>query len=118
MPAGLGAAGWMALCFETVMGTYLPPTTAGTVWVPILSESLAYTEDAYYSSQIRQQTVESSREQGYYHVEGDVVMEFDANYLPYLLYASRHSITKSGAGPYTYGFTPSQAGAATTAASG
>lgn len=118
MPAGLGAAGYLALTFETVMGTYLPPTTAGTVFIPILSETLAYTEDAYYSSQIRQQTVESSREQGYYHVEGDVVMEFDANYLPYLLYCSRHNIAKSGAGPYQYLFTPSQAGSATTAASG
>lgn len=118
MPAGLGGAGYLALTFETVVGTYLPPTTAGTVFIPILSETLAYTEDAYYSPQIRQQTIESSREQGYYHVEGDVVMEFDANFAPYLLHCSRHNIAKSGAGPYTYLYTPSQAGSATTAASG
>lgn len=118
MPAGLGGGGYLALTLETAMGTYLPPTTAGTVFVPILSETLNYTEDAYYSPAIKQQTIESSREQGYYHVEGDVVMEVDMDFLIYFLYCSRHTITKSGAGPYTYTFVPSQAGSASTAASG
>lgn len=118
MPAGLGAAGWLAICFETVMGTYLPPTTAGTVWVPIISETLAYNEAAYYSPQIRQQTVFSDRTQGYYSVQGDIVLEFDPNTMPYFLHTGRHNIAKSGAGPYTYGYSPSQAGSSSTAASG
>lgn len=118
MPAGLGGGGYLAFTFETTYGSFLPASTAGTVFIPIISENLHYVEDAYYSPQIRQQTVESSREQGAYHVEGDVVMEADANFLPYLLYCARHSITKGGSAPYTYDFTPSQAGSATTAASG
>lgn len=118
MPAGLGAAGWLAICLETVMGTYLPPTTAGTVWVPILSETLAYSETPYYSEQIRQQTVYSERTQGFYFVQGDIVLEYDANYFPYFLHCGRHNIAKSGAGPYVYDYTPSQAGSSSTAASG
>lgn len=118
MPAGLGAAGWLAVTLETVLGTYLPPTTAGTVWVPILNETLNYTENPYYSPQIRQQTVYSSREQGFYHVEGSVELEFDANFMPYFLHTGRHTIAKSGAGPYVYDYTPSQAGSSSTAASG
>lgn len=118
MPAGLGAAGWININFEAVMGTYLDPSTAGSLWVPILSESLAYTEDKYYSQQIRQQTIDSDVKSGYYHVEGDIVLEADVNYLPYFMHASRHLIAKSGAGPYTYTYTPSTAGSASTAASG
>lgn len=119
MPAGLGGGGYLAVTLETVMGTYLPPSTAGTVFVPIISESLAYTEDKYYSPQIRQQTIVSEVKQSYYHVEGDVVIEADVNYLPYFLHASRHTIAKVGvAAPYEYTYTPSQAGSASTAASG
>jgi hypothetical protein len=119
MPAGLGGGGWLNIVFETAMGTYLPPTTAGSLWVPIISESLHYVEDKYYSEQIRQSTIESDVQSSYYHIEGDVVLEVDMNYMPYFGYASRHSITKTGAGaPFTYDFVPSQAGAASTAASG
>ena len=119
MPAGLGGSGYLAFTFEVAVGTYLPPTTAGTVFMPILSESLHYVEDKYYSEQIRQQTIDSDVKSGYYHIEGDVVMEADANFLPYLLYCSRHSITKTGAAdPWTYDFVPSQAGSTSTAASG
>lgn len=119
MPAGLGGGGWLAIALEDVMGTYVPPTDAGTVWVPILNEALRYTEDKYYSEQIRQQTVDSDVSQSYYHVEGDVVMEVDVNYLPYFMHCSRHSISKTGAvAPFEYAYTPSQAGSASTAASG
>lgn len=114
MPAGLGGGGKLAVAFESTMGTYVAPT----VPVGILSESLVYREDKYYSEQIRQQVMVSDVKQGYYHVEGDVTMEVDATNLPYWLHASRHSIAKSGAGPYTYTYTPSTAGSASTAASG
>jgi hypothetical protein len=114
VPAGLGGGGKVGVGFETVMGTYAVPT----VFVPVLSESLRYMEEKYYSEQIRQQTITSDVKPGYYHVEGDVEMEADPTNLPYWLYASRHNITKSGAGPYQYTFTPSSAGSASTAASG
>jgi hypothetical protein len=120
MPAaGIGGAGYMALTFETVVGTYLPPTTAGTVFIPILSESVDYNEDKYLSEQIRQSTIESEQKPGYYHIAGDVTLEVDTNFLPYILYCSRHVITKTGAGsPWLYKFVPSTAGSTSTAASG
>jgi hypothetical protein len=110
VPAGLGGGGKVGLAFESVMGTYVAPT----VFVPVLSESLAYTEEKYYSEQIRQQTIVSDVKSGYYHVEGDIELEVDPNNIVYWLYASRHTITKTGAGPYEYKFTPSSAGSAST----
>lgn len=119
MPAGLGGAGYLALTLETAMGTYLPPTTAGTVFVPILNESLKYMEDKYYSEAIKQQTIDNDVKPGYYHAEGDISFEVDMNFMPYFLHCSRHAIAKTGAGaPWTYDYTPSQAGSASTAASG
>lgn len=102
--ADIGAHGAVWVGIETAYGTPSDPSAAGVgVWVPVLSEALAYTEpDRYYSEQIRQQTMHSDVKQSYYHVEGDIVMEVDAHYLPYFLYASRHTVTKTGAGPYTY----------------
>jgi Phage tail tube protein len=112
MPAGLGGGGSVGLAFETVMGTYVAPV----VFAPILNESLIYTEEKYYSEQIRQETIHSDVKSGYYHVEGDVQLEVDPNNIIYWLYASRHDIVKSGAGPFTYTYTPSSAGSASTAA--
>lgn len=114
MPPGIGASAALGFAFESVLGTYVPPT----VWIPILEESLVYTEDKYYSPQLRQQVMHSDVLPSYYHVEGDIRLEVDCNYLPYLMYCSRHTITKSGAGPFTYKFTPNTSGASQTAASG
>ena len=111
MPAGLGGGGKVGIAFETTMGTYVPPT----IFVPILSESLRYTEEKYYSEQIRQQTIVSDVKQGYYHVEGDIEMEADPTNLPYWLYASRHTAAKVAGPPIVYTFTPSSAGSASTA---
>jgi hypothetical protein len=117
MPAGLGGGGYLAATHEVTMGTYLPPTTSGTKFIPILEESLQYTEDKYYSPQIRQQVIMSEQEQSYYHIEGDIRLEVDTAFLPYLLHASRFNITKTGAGsPWTYKYVPSVAGSATTGA--
>lgn len=112
MPAGLGGGGSVGLAFETVMGTYVAPV----IYVPILNESLRYTEDKYYSEQLRQQTIVSDVKSSYYHVEGDIELEVDPRDHIYWLYASRHTIAKSGAGPFVYTFTPSSAGSASTAA--
>lgn len=111
MPPGIGASAALGFAFESVLGTYVPPT----VWIPILEESLVYTEDKYYSPQLRQQVTDSDVLPSYYHVEGDVRFEVDVNYLPYFLFCSRHTITSTG-GVYT--FTPNTSGASTTAATG
>lgn len=107
--AGNGAI-WVGL--ETTYGTSVDPTASGVgVWVPIISETLMYTEDKYFSPQIRNSAIASDVEQAPYHVAGDIVMEVDANYLPYFLYASRHTVVKTGTGPYTYTATPTNIGA-------
>lgn len=107
---GANNAVWIGL--ETTYGTPVDPTAAGVgVWMPILDEALVYTESKYYSAQIRQQAVRNSVTPAPYHVEGPLHFEVDVNYLPYLLYASRHTVTKTGAGPYTYAAVPTAKGA-------
>lgn len=115
MPAGIGGGGHVTIALETVNGTFVQPNAAGAIQVPILSESLKYTSDPYYSPQLRQQTIVSDVKQGYYHVEGDIQMEADPRFLPYFLHCTRHNIAFAG-GVYTY--TPSSAGSTSTAASG
>lgn len=114
MPAGIGAGGAVGLGLETVLGTYVAPT----IWCPIISESLQYQEDKYYSPQLRQQAIVSDVKPSYYSVSGDIVFEVDSTLLPYLLYASRHTITKTTGPPKVYRFVPSAAGSTSTAASG
>lgn len=109
---GLGGGGSVGVAFETVMGTYVAPT----VYVPILSESLDYTSDPYVSQQIRQTSIGSEAKPSYYHVEGDIELEVDPNNIPYFLYAGRHNITKSGAGPFTYKYVPNSAATGRTSA--
>jgi hypothetical protein len=110
--ADIGAAGSVYVGIESAYGTANDPTASGVgVWVPVISESVQYTEpDRYYSEQIRQEAVHSDVKQSYYHVEGDIVMEVDAHFLPYFLYASRHTVTKTGTGPYLYTAVPSKRG--------
>lgn len=111
MPAGIGASAALGFAFESVLGTYVPPT----VWIPILEESLVYTEDKYYSQQLRQQVTDSDVLPSYYHVEGDIRFEVDVNYLPYFLFCSRHTPSFAAG---VYSFVPNTAGANSTAATG
>lgn len=111
MPAGLSGSGWLGIALEATKGTFVTPT----VYMPILSESFKYVEDRYYSPQIRQDTIVSDVKQGYYHIEGDVEFEVDVNFLPYILFCTRHT-PSFATGVYT--FVPSDAGATSTAASG
>lgn len=110
--ANIGAAGAVFVAIEDTYGTAIDPSTATTptaatttrdpadgIWVPVLNESVAYTEpDRYYSEQIRQQVVHSDVKQSYYHAEGEVLQEVDARFLPYFLLASRHTVTQLDAG--------------------
>lgn len=113
--ADIGAHGWLWCAIETTYGTPIDPSPsppAAGIFVPILSETLMYTEpDRYYSEQIRNETMHSDVKQSYYHVEGDIVMEVDARYMPYFMTASRHTISKTGAAtPWTYTAVPAGQG--------
>lgn len=110
--ADIGANNAVWIGIEPTYGTPSDPTAAGVgVWMPILDEALVYNENKYYSAQIREQAVRNSVVPAPYHVEGPLHFEVDVNYLPYLLYASRHAVTKTGAGPYTYTAVPTAKGA-------
>lgn len=111
MPAGLSGSGWLGFAFETVKGTYVPPT----LYIPILSESFRYVEDRYFSPQIREDTIVSDVKQGYYHIEGEFEMEVDVDFVVHLLFCTRHT-PSFATGVYT--FVPSDAGSTSTAASG
>lgn len=111
--AGIGAGGAVYIELEDTYGTYKGPNDVGAagVWMPILSETLAHTEDKYYSEQIRKEVVDAEQMPGYYHIEGDLVMEVDPQYLPYFLAASRHTVDQSIApAPYIYTAVPSKIG--------
>jgi hypothetical protein len=114
MPAGLGGGGAVGLALETTSGTYAQPT----VWVPIISESFRYVESRYFSPQLRQQVMVSDVKQGYYHIEGDITFEVDPNFFPYFMYMSRHTITKTGTGPYVYKAVPNKVASLTGAVAG
>lgn len=115
MPAGIGAGGAVGLAFETTLGTWVTPS----IWCPIISESLEYQETKYFSPQLRQNAIVSDVKPSYYSVSGDIVIEVDTNLLPYFMYATRHTITKTGASaPFLYKFVPNASGATSTAASG
>src|SRR5574339_18041 len=100
MAPGIGATGFIGIAPETTMGTYVAPTT----YVPVLRDTLKYTESKYYSPQLRQQVVDAEVKSGYYHIEGDIEMEVDTNVFLYFLYACRYFAAKTGAGPYHYTF--------------
>lgn len=109
--AGVGGANALYVTKEAVYGTYQDPSGATGSWSPFLSETIDYTEAKYYSQQIRQQLIDSDVKPGPYHVAGSIVMEVDCNYLPYFLYASRHTVVKTGAAPpYLYTATPATFG--------
>lgn len=106
--AGVGGNNSMYVTFEDPYGTYIDPADGDGVWMPFVEESLVYTENKYYSQQIRKQTIDSEVKPAFYHVEGDIKMEVDCNYMPYFLYASRNSVGKAGPASlvYTYTATP------------
>ena len=103
MAIGVGGQGFLGIAIETTPGTYVAPTT----FIPILSETLQYTEDRYISPAIRKSTIANTVKQNYYHAEGDIDMEVDLSTFIYFLHATRTTVVKTGAGPYNYTFTPS-----------
>lgn len=115
--ADIGASGSIWVALEDTYGTVKDPSVganeADGIYVPILSETLQYTEpDRYFSEQIRHEAVHSDVKPSYYHVEGDIVMECDARYLPTFLAASRHNVAQTGTGTdQLYSFTPAANGA-------
>jgi hypothetical protein len=102
MAVGIGAAGILGIALETVSGTYLAPTK----YIPFESESLNFVSENAQRRPIRQSADIVGIVPGNQHVEGDIGFEALPDAVAILLHAARHTVVKTGAGPYTYVFTP------------
>jgi len=114
MPVDIMATGFAGIAFETTAGTYVAPTK----FFPIISESLAYTQDQNWRRPIRGLADILGVVGGPSHVEGDIEMEFLSDVAPYFLYASRNTVVKTGTAPYTYTTTPIHGALPTASAAG
>jgi hypothetical protein len=103
MAPGIGASGILGVAHETVPGTY----TAPTKYVPFYSESLKYEQDTNWRRPIRQTPDVVGGVAGDSFVNGDITMEALHDCVPYFLHAALATLVKSGAGPFTYTYTPS-----------
>jgi hypothetical protein len=102
MAFGIGASGIAGLALETVSGTYVAPTK----FFPFNSESLNFIQSTVWRRPIRNSASIIGAVPGNVNTAGDMAMEALADVVAYFLYASRTSVTKTGAGPYTYVFKP------------
>lgn len=110
MAVGINASGFIGIAFETTPGTY----TAPTKFVPITSENLKYEQNTTWRRPIRQTPDVVGPVAGDSFINGDINMEALHDTVPYFIHASRNTFVKSGAGPYTYTYTPSAAAIPTT----
>jgi hypothetical protein len=102
MAVGIGGGGFMGVAWETTPGTYVAPTK----YVPILSDTLAHTQETQWRRPIRQAVDNMGGVPGYATISGDIEMEALAEPLIYFHSASRATGVKSGAGPFIYTYTP------------
>lgn len=104
MGVGIGAGGLLGFAFETVPGTYVPPTK----FVPIESESLKYVQETVWRRPIRQSADIIGQVPGNARIEGDISMEAFEDVVPYFLWCGRTTNAKTGTTPnWIYTFTPS-----------
>jgi hypothetical protein len=100
---GIGAGGIIGVAFETVSGTYTPPTK----YIPILNETLEYKESNNYRRPIRQSAAQIGVVPGDFDVEGTITMEATEDTCIYFTETSRAVGIKSGTTPnWVYTYTP------------
>lgn len=100
----IGASGMLGIALEATSGVYLAPTK----YIPIESESLKYNGEPVDRRPIRNTPGLVGVLAGNANVEGDITGELLSDVLPYLLYASRCTVVKSGSAPnFVYTATPS-----------
>jgi hypothetical protein len=105
MAQGTGAGGFLGVALEATAGTYAEPTK----FVPIQSESLAFTQDTVWRRPIRQSADIVGAVEGNGRVEGDISMEAFEDVVATMLQAARTTMTTSGTSPnfiYTFTGTP------------
>lgn len=102
MTVGVGASGFIGIQVETTTNTYIAPS----LYLPLLSESLQYKQDAIKRRPLRGLASVVGYLPGNVHVEGDISVEVTHETLPFILRAARATCVKTGAGPYVYTWTP------------
>jgi len=87
----------------TTAGTYAAPVK----YAPFNSESLKFVQETIFRRPIRKSADIIGAVPGNVHIEGDIELEALEDVVMYFMYASRHTIIKSG-GPtnFTYTITP------------
>lgn len=109
MTQGIGAAGVLGVGLESSIGTYVAPDK----YVPFYSESLKYEQDTQYRRPVRATPSVVGATPGNATVGGDISMGALTDCMIYFLHCARASVNKTGAGPYTYAYTPSALGVPT-----
>jgi len=104
MAVDIGGSGFMGLAFETVVGTYVPPTK----FFPILGETMQFMPNNTFRRPIRQTVDQIGMVPGNVNTQGTVTMEALDDVLVYWLYAMRMGIVKTGSTNFTYTCTPVQ----------
>lgn len=102
MTVGIGAAGIVGMAVETVSGTYEAPT----FYLPVRSESLNFLNEVQYTRPIMGVADAVHAIEGAQRVEGDLDFEVLPDAIVYLMRGGRVTEVKTGAGPYTYTYTP------------
>lgn len=102
MAYGVGAQGTLGVEVEVTPGTYVAPT----VFLPLLEESLQFTQVQIQRRPLRGIADMSGMLPGDRSVTGTIKVEVTHDTLPFILRAARATGVKTGAGPYTYTFTP------------
>lgn len=96
---GIGATGIVGIGFEATQGVYAAPTK----FIPIMSENVKFGQEFADRRIIRGIVDNAGLVLGNGHVMGDITAEVLHDTLPYLCYAGRFTVTKTGAStPWTY----------------
>jgi len=100
MAVGLGAAGIVGIGFEALAtpGTYVAPTK----YLPIENETIQFDQPITKRRPIQGVVDPVGSVLGDGSVSGDITLAAYHDIIPYFQYASRATVTKSGAGPFTY----------------
>jgi hypothetical protein len=104
---GIGAGGILGVAFETVPGTYVPPTK----YIPFLSESLTLRQSNQYRRPIRQSAAQIGVVPGNSDIEGTITMEALEDCCLYFTECSRGIGLKTGTTPnFVYTYSPTSVG--------
>lgn len=101
MTVGLGAAGTLGIGFEALgdVGTYVVPTK----FIPIENETLTFDQEIKKRRPLRGIVDAEGSSLGNGAVSGDITFAAYYDVIPYILYAMRTDVTKTGvASPWTY----------------